>query len=329
MEFYPGSWESIAMLIVGIMILLSVIVYVLGRVANAPRWILWGKEEFVQAIITAALVGALLAITITLTDMSEEIIGGDPFTYSHAYLDEQLSLSQGMRSEIYMMKVLSDFLANSIQLGVGYETVIIVDGVPIPVRVMAEAQPLKGLKIVTTLLSMLFCEVIFVSFMIGLVKAILVLFEGVFYVVLPVGVILRSLVFTRSSGATLISLAIGCYIVFPLLLASSIYFMGGNGINLVTADEQLGLAGQRLDPLDVIRQESDSWADNVWNSVKARGDPNEIGAEFIAPLASIGEFIFSIIILVSLDSFLSYLFMRELANYLAGDIVPLKVWMHI
>ncbi len=330
MAFYPGNWESLAMLIIGAMILLSAIIYVLGRIINTPRWVLWGKEEFAQALISAALVGALLTVTTTLTGISEEIVGGDPFIYSHTYLDEQLTHSQGMRSDLYIMKVLTDFLANSIQLGVGYETVIVIEGVPIPVMVMAEAQPLKGLNIATTLLSILFYEVIYVSFMIGLVKAILVLFEGtMFYVVLPVGIILRSLVFTRPSGATLMSLAVGCYIIFPTLLASSIYFMEGNNIGLENANEQLKVAGGRLDLQDITRQESDSWANNVWNTIKAKGNPNEIGGGFIAPLASIGEFIFLIIALVSLDFYLSYLFMRELANYLAGDIIPLKTWTHI
>ncbi|MDE1825703.1 MAG: hypothetical protein KGH61_01420 [Candidatus Micrarchaeota archaeon] len=234
MSFSPvifGTYGfGIAISIIGIMIAVSGISLGLGYALDEKKLKEFGKNEIIQSIINGALVGSLITLFASggiITDVINSLASGTNtlascpsymdansalcFSYGYLMSIQGYSISGIHYNSVFatvsgllaallslntLLGVISAIKINLLILSVSFSSILS--------PIMSEIQYISG--ILTTL-------------SIGIaVQAALLSFVSItaVSVILPLGIILRTLYATRKLGGFLIAVAIGTYVVLPL-----------------------------------------------------------------------------------------------------------------
>lgn len=238
-----GDAFNIAIYTIVSMAVLVGITYLLGKAFSNRKLEDWSKSEFLQVLISAALVGGLFFLMAPGTGVV--IVAFDsliPEDISIPYIAGAADVSSVTPSSIpitadgcgdgpvpsgTLLCFASTYLkALSAQIGSVLVTMIvsstvldIISKISIDV-VIVEVTPLSGLSSIVQVLNTLMQSLLFlgiaVNVGIGFLDFIGATALSLF---LPIGVVLRSFFATRRIGGLLIGLAVGLYLVFPLTLA--------------------------------------------------------------------------------------------------------------
>jgi hypothetical protein len=230
-----GDAFNIAIYMIVSMVVLVGIAYLFSRLMSNRKLQDWAKTEFIQVMISAALVGGLFflmapdsgIIVIAFNSMvpeMPEVVGfgttGFPSTtvstcglygvtpdtaicYAHDYLGQLAGQIVGLMAMIFSINLILDVLSK-----------LAID------IIVVEISPLAGLSSVVQVLNSIMQMLLFLGITVQVERSLLQFIDSAaLSVFLPIGVVLRSFFATRRLGGTLIALAVGLYLVFPLTIA--------------------------------------------------------------------------------------------------------------
>ncbi len=199
---------TIAGTIVALSIVLSGLLIGIGRAIGSHKVEFFGREELIQAMINAALVGAYATITLTATEISREMVGGGICGEGDA-IENLQCLYEGVSGNIYSLLVetlsLHQTVAYYQSLVLNFSTFTI--------------QPLSYLSSVSLILE---AQVLVLQqlLLVSEIHIQLLSFFGpqLLTFFFPLGLIFRAFFSTRKLGGFLIALSIGLFLLYPSLV---------------------------------------------------------------------------------------------------------------
>ncbi len=232
------DWGPVAIYSLLISLFVVVLAYLVAEILRSPQLNAWAKNELHEFIISALIVANLfVGLTIMNAIVSDMTHGLDHFGVANDYLDT-LSYSGSVEdftkcmdhvitgapwigkcpgSLVIAYTVLSAYETISGILGSLYIQLLVAG--PRLFYIKLGMVPIAGLEQFTL-------PILSLTDMVGIVlmatlaqKALLTFFkESMFSLFLPLGIVLRAFPLSRKLGATIIAVAVTCYVVYPLTL---------------------------------------------------------------------------------------------------------------
>ncbi|MCP4647224.1 MAG: hypothetical protein GY852_05715 [bacterium] len=199
---------TIAGTIVALSIVLSGLLIGLGRAIGSHKVEYFGREELIQAMINAALVGAYATITLTATEISKEMVSGTLCGTGDA-IENLQCLYEGVSDNLYSI------LVETLHL---HQTVAYYQSMVLNFSTFS-IQPLAYLSSVSLILE---AQVLVLQqlLLVSEIHIQLLSFFGpqLLTFFFPLGLIFRAFFSTRKLGGFLIALSIGLYLLYPSLV---------------------------------------------------------------------------------------------------------------
>jgi len=186
--------------------LIATLAYMVSVIFDLKGLRNWAKSEFYQALASAVLVVALISLSYVMFDVGVRAMIGsiDPFQQAQNYLDGVLSDLSSLYVSTYDFNFLFEILPSF---------TFYINAAAFSIKPFFWLVPTLITKhhLVTQLVATV---TVTASFQ----KALIFFFINTgFAVFLPLGVILRAFPFTRGAGGLLIAIAIGFFIVYPVM----------------------------------------------------------------------------------------------------------------
>jgi hypothetical protein len=199
---------TIAGTIVALSIVLSGLFIGLGRAIGSHRLEYFGREELIQAVINAALVGAYATITLTATEISKELVGQAACATGDA-LENLQCLYQGVSDSTYAI-LLETINIHSI---VAYYQSLVLNFSTFTIQPLAHLSSLSLIlqAQILTLQQLLLVSEIHIQLLSFFGPQLLTFF-------FPLGLVFRAFFSTRKLGGFLIALSIGLYLLYPSMI---------------------------------------------------------------------------------------------------------------
>jgi len=260
----------------------------------------WAKTELYEIFISGLIVGVLVAFVNILFGISINLAGGNPFDIAHNALD-MMTLET---TSIYLALFLTNISIGAIS------TLMFSFFIPIPIlppplptivtiRFGSFVSPWAGLSAVLMGVNTMF-NLLSGMIAVLLVQQVLLDFfrAAMLKYFLPLGVLMRTFPITRVAGGTIIAIAIGAYIIYPLTV---IY--GWNVYNQYKATATPGSIGDPMTFAIGVTFQAVLWnMDNVVN-----------------PIASLMQNFVIIAVLFLISVIITFSSIRSLAGVLGGD----------
>jgi len=199
---------AIAGMIVALSIVLSGLLIGIGRAIGSHKVEFFGREELIQAIINAGLVGAYATIVLTATEISKEL-AGDQICRTGDALENLQCVYENLSAQTY------DLLLGTIHLHgmVAYYQSLVLDFSTFTI------QPLAGLSSISIILEVQ-ALALQQLLLLGEVHIQILAFFGpqLLTFFFPLGLIFRAFFSTRKLGGFLIALSIGLYLLYPSMV---------------------------------------------------------------------------------------------------------------
>ncbi|MBD3390302.1 hypothetical protein GF415_05135 [Candidatus Micrarchaeota archaeon] len=199
---------TIAGTIVALSIVLSGILIGLGRALGSHKVEYFGREELIQAIINAALVGAYATITLTATQISAEI-SGDGLCTGGSAIENLLCTYEGVSGSTYSLLT----AAVDLHSMAAYYQSIVLDFSTFSIQPLAHLSSVSMMleAQVLTLQQLLLFSEIHVQLLSFFGPQLLTFF-------FPLGLVFRAFFSTRRLGGFLIALSFGLYLLYPSMV---------------------------------------------------------------------------------------------------------------
>jgi hypothetical protein len=285
------SWTGLAFTgILTIMTFLS-LVYMAAVLLSRVEWIIWAKDEFYQAIISAMLIILISWFATLSCTMSFSLAGGNPFAVADVYLNNLIWEKS--------LKVATGVFLTGIYASAAAAFFVAIGGPPSGFR------PFAGLDAIANLMNFLFLIVstLFSSMMLQLI--ILKLVQAMaFKVILPIGIVFRVFPFLRKAGALFIAVAFGMYIVYPMMYVFDKAVM--DSINLPTG----------------IYEDTPAWEADTFGGAYARFISYEAIIKMVTPISHVQEvanLIPQALFLPTLNLIVAYAFMKSFVKVLSQN----------
>jgi hypothetical protein len=195
---------GIALIIVTASIVLSGILIGLGRAFSYKNVEYFGIEELLQSLVNAAIIGSFAAITSLVAGISSSIVA--PACGTESVIDQLTCMLTLVNNNLFM---LFQGLVRMLSL-LGYYQGLSLDFGSFSVS------PLGNLSSVAGVLSAQLLSLNLVMILVGLNAQVAVFIkQNALSLLLPAGLVLRSLFATRKVGGFLIALAVGLYVFYP------------------------------------------------------------------------------------------------------------------
>lgn len=232
-----GGAFNTAIYAIIIMFVLVGLAYLVSKVLNNRKMEDWSKDEFIQAMISAAIVGGLFLLLAPNT--------GALFVTFNTLIPKGVSVPvwDGLLVNLKPVSADYEFCADSFKgtilcfsysyLGYLEETVITFSNALLWFNIVIELlaslsfnlilvqiTPLAGLSGLAQVTGSILSSLIFLGIIIGVEMALINFISSTalsFF--LPIGVVLRCFFATRKVGGLLIAIAVGMYFIFPLTIA--------------------------------------------------------------------------------------------------------------
>lgn len=220
---FLGGWETTALTALAVSFGIIGLAYAIAIGFGYRELEEWAKAEMYEISISGLIIGTLIAFLNILSTISTNLAGGDPFALAHNALDmiilETTSIWFTLFSTNFFISALST-------LKFSFFIPIPILPPPLPtivtIRFGSYVTPWSGLEAVVTGIDTVFNVV---SAMLAVSLAEQVLLDFFKYTMLkyflPLGVLMRTFPITRVAGGTIIAIAIGAYIIYPLAVIYS------------------------------------------------------------------------------------------------------------
>jgi hypothetical protein len=218
-QWSSGSWQALSMLALIIVFLIMSLAYMLSTIIGSREMKVWAKAEMFQVAASSAFViGFLIVVNLLLvaaTQISTNVAANaeplplgpeqkaSPFALAHYYLDVQIDCAKTYYRRIFFLNLFLEPLEKAVITTGGMEEVT--------------AWVLSG--IVGTM-HWIAHQLTFVLVADYFQRHLLVFIEdNALTVILPIGVVLRVLPYTRGAGGVLMAIALGLFFVYPMMYA--------------------------------------------------------------------------------------------------------------
>ncbi|MFA6036429.1 MAG: hypothetical protein WC759_05770, partial [Candidatus Micrarchaeia archaeon] len=230
---FTQDWLPLGMIALFTSFMLVSIGYILSKGFHLPKLEAWARSEYREVLISALIIAGLV-FSIGIIDMVNSQFSpayssepspvcqaayapGTTFYTACTYFEHS---SDGMLDLYYTLLIADRYIA---KLSSFYYNI----AVPLWLATATVSQsPKGGVSILSTMIAV-GLDTISTSVFLQMAQKVLLqfFFENSFRWLLPAGIILRTFGLSRKLGGTLIAIAIGTYVVFPLaaVFASHVY----------------------------------------------------------------------------------------------------------
>jgi hypothetical protein len=264
--------------------------YLLSRLMNNRKLEDWAKNEFLQVLVSAAMVGGLVALmnpgSGIVMKAFDSMVPGDGlsmtyFNTTNASAPENSSITISTFSSVcdigsippgtalcYAYSYLSALESQITGLvSLLFSTTALLDifsKISIDI-IVVNVTPLSGLSSIVGTLNNIQQSLIYLGILSGVEASLLVFANATALTVfLPIGIVLRCFFATRKVGGALMAIAVGAYLVFPLAMSLNAMVIQQIGtdtmeplLNVFTQAEQLSLWANFQEPGDLVTP--DNW----------------------------------------------------------------------
>ncbi len=333
------------------MVVLVGLAHLLARIMNNRKLEEWAKEEFVQVLVSAAIVGGLVALMapgngIIIKAFDSLIPQGNDSVIIYVFAMQPTPVTVSSSAQVcidanvqtgtilcyayHYLSLLSDqitwTIARSMTLSFFAD---LFSKISIDI-IVVEVTPLSGLSAIVQVLNTTTQTLIFLGITTG-VEMALIAFAGAvaLNIFLPLGAVLRCFFATRRLGGALIAVAVGAYLIFPLTIALNAVAMKGtedygkeiyDGVTRANkAVEDLNMFTQFKSPADLVNPQ-------VWTTYLSSFTTYAVVlVDTIKELPStymkmISMLVLQVVFLPMISIMLTMLAIKELAGLLGGEI---------
>lgn len=220
---FISQWIVLSVIAIFISLAILIIIYFTGKLTQNVKANVWVKAELYQLIMTAIIVVMLgtMANSMCLINPNHILpprVGG----YEDNMFSQAANYLQSLRTKSYVTLLVTTLVAWVIGFAGSFTINYLV----------ISASPLSGLNGITTVLStgqtMLFTTMALIVVQEVLLHYAMTAMIGIY---LPLGIFLRCFEPTRKFGGTLLALAIGLSIFYPIILTFNDIAIGGTANN--------------------------------------------------------------------------------------------------
>jgi hypothetical protein len=297
---WSASWQWIAFLAASTIWIVSILVYVVGYALNHEKAIIWAKEQMQEAVlamvITMFVVG-LVSFLCTIDLRSLGMGGSCAFGNTYNLVDAAFCSLES----VYLSIMQGFLLVLGINSALGAASTITMGFAPGGVGAVFSPFAFMG-DIANSLL--LATIALMTAAVLTLTQMVLVKMTAAIFVILfPIGVILRSFGATRGFGGGLIAIALGFFIMYPLLVILFYGMIGGN----------IGIA-------DDLRSDYSNLGDSFQSAGPSPTDPNWFGGMLGPFIGFIGKAIMGAIFVPLLMFMVLIAFVKGLSTALGEEV---------
>lgn len=345
-----GDAFNIAIYLIVSMVVIVGIAYLLAKLMSNRRLEDWAKSEFLQVLVSAALVGGLyflmapatgviiIAFNSLVPDDTVEIpmfgsITDGSVTIQTISADGCSAISSGKIPDETVLCYSFNYLgALSSQIGgLIYRMMLIntimdiISKISIDV-IIIEITPLSGISSIVQVFNNMIQSLIFLGMAVNVGIALLYFIAATaLNIFLPIGVILRSFFATRRLGGLLIGIAVGLYLVFPLTIALNAIAVESAIPQAFTDFAEFCDSVQALNPVTFFTEEGDLLSSESWTGYLENFE-TAVGG-FVETMSAIPELMMSIISLLVvqiiflpiLSMVLTIIAIKELASLFGSE----------
>ncbi|MEM3205024.1 MAG: hypothetical protein QW458_02130 [Candidatus Micrarchaeaceae archaeon] len=211
-------WLPIALIVILVSFMIGVMIFIAGIIANNEKIRNFGVGEIYEALATAIIVILFMFIAAVMFGLIPSFAVGsiDPYNTSLVYINRTINVTEMVFASLYNTNIVASYYASiaiSIQAA-GYSTASFLSSVlsPLYSAVVETLYVIPSYAIDSLLMDgLLVLETEF--------HMILLFMYAAIPVFLIPGIILRAILPTRSLGGMMIALAIGFYMIMPILFA--------------------------------------------------------------------------------------------------------------
>ncbi|MCX8163008.1 MAG: hypothetical protein N3D10_00435 [Candidatus Micrarchaeota archaeon] len=208
---------QLGLYLVAISIILAGFILGIGKALGSRKMQSWGIEELTQAIINAALLGALVSISVVLSQLADSLVGTQPAFENCSYPNFPLFIQTTLCAQDNILSIIyqsvSKLTLASYQLG-SLSTLTIKFNV-------VDSLPLFSLRYISENFALVAKDFLSCATILETQKQFLFFIASSgFSIFLPIGLLLRMFFMTRKVGGAILAGAIGFYIFYPLFLLS-------------------------------------------------------------------------------------------------------------
>jgi len=207
------GWLTISIAALLFSYFLVAIAYMISKGFHLPALEAWAKLEYRELVVSVIIIAAL-GFGLSLVDATTyTLAGADSITFANDYLDRTADNMLGIYEQLnladrYIAKMTSFYYFLAVPIYLASASI--------------SHFPYTGISVLSSMVAV-GLDALAASIFIQLAQKMLLNFfqDNSFRWFLPLGIILRTFGFTRKLGGTLIAIAIGTLVVFPLAIAFS------------------------------------------------------------------------------------------------------------
>jgi len=217
-QWAANSWGVLSALALFTAFFIVIIAYMVSTIFGSKELRTWAKAELLQSMASAMMVLAFLFLVGVLISSASQIAANlaptnpplpptlhreNPFALAHYYLDIQINCAKKYYRTVFWFTLFVEPIEKTILPTGGMEEV----------TGWALSGPIGFCYWITNQLSFLL--------MVNYFQRHLLLFieDNMFTFFLPLGILLRVLPYTRGAGGVIMSVALGLFLVYPLMYA--------------------------------------------------------------------------------------------------------------
>lgn len=336
-----GDVFNIATYLIVSMTVLVGIAYLLSKALNNRKLEDWAKNEFLQVLISAAMVGGIfllmapgtgiiilafqslvpehLPVPILAVDPDFPVIaaacvgdmaGAKIICFAYQYLGWLSDIIVSLATNLLMINTFLDILSK-----------IAID------VVVVEVTPLSGLSSVVQVLNSILQSLMFLGIVVEVERALLVFIsKTAMQIFLPIGVVLRTFFATRKVGGTLMALAVGLYLVFPLAIALNATAVDEANTQSMENLTALYESAQKLSPTTAFTEPGSIVDTKAWTAyldnfgASAKNLIDTIGSIPDMMITIMSSLVVQIVFLPLLSVMITIIAIKELASIFGGEV---------
>lgn len=313
-----SSTYNIAIAVIVISIILSGIAIGIGKALRSKRVELFGKEELIQSMINSALVGGLFLITTTIDkallsltpEMPSEICPSlrEGVSSAAGYVECNL---MGIGDKLYSI---NDLLLHSNYI------ISFISKIELNIAIVS-AQPFFVLESITQTINLFLQTLYILSSILSLqITFMAFILSSAFPVLLPIGLILRCFFATRKIGGAIMAIAIGLYVVYPLMFIAAFDPASYTEKSMLGVSQTLTSFNNRYSSVPLIDIGEGNIIREKINELSNNDFMGEVNALLgtIPPLIS--DLSFVLLLIPLLSTVITIIFVLEFAALLGSEI---------
>ncbi len=222
-----SQWEPLALIVAFLSFLLGAVIFMAGIVSKSSRIRNFGVGEIYESIASILIVVAFLFIAATLFGLLPGVVTGpiNPYDTSLTYIANTINTTSSLASRLFIIASLDRYYASITTQICFLNTLVSVctpEGFrPFAFTILLWYWPAWALmQFMLDALFTLYVQYYFILFF---------LYAGMPVFLIP-GVILRAFLPTRGVGGMMIAIAIGFFLVMPVLFSIAYYFTSTSAI---------------------------------------------------------------------------------------------------